>query len=282
MPPVRVDNTQNGTSAAESHPSLEEPAFLPGPPRAWALKLYPDGCEGTLWRRSAPPSAVPEVRLEPTADERAAVAADCARRAAGEVRRYIRANRCDHLWTFTFEAPVHDYAQLAPIAERFLERLAAAGFAGALILVPEPHPQGHGWHLHGALKGRFPHRKMWDLWGHGFVYVTGPRSGSFAGWNPKRLSRYLAKYLGKTLDSEELHGCTPRAKGAHRYFRTKGHDPAVVRRDFDTLVEATRWLERRMGKPAVALPLATGDAFRPEGWWLAWDDPPRRRPPRSP
>jgi len=222
---------------------------------------------------------VPEPAVEPTADERKAVAAGNARRAAGEVRRYIRANRLDHLWTFTFAQAVTDYAQLAPIVEAFERRLREAGWRGPLVLVPEPHPLGHGWHLHGAIRGRFPHAWMARLWKHGYVFVTGSHGKSKGAWRPRRLSRYLAKYLIKDLDQEELAGCTPRPKGAHRYFVTAGFDPRVERWTFDTLAQALEFLDKSMGPPAVMLPMVGDDRFTLEGYWLDWPDPPRRPRP---
>jgi hypothetical protein len=213
--------------------------------------------------------------IEPDESRTRATAADSARRAAGEVRRYIRGNRLDHLWTFTFAQAVHDYAELGPIVEAFERRLRASGWNGAIVLVPEPHPKGHGWHLHGAVRGRFPIRLMAQLWRHGHVFVVGSHGKSRGAWRSRRLSSYLSKYLTKELAPDELHGCTPRPKGTHRYWRTQGFDPPVEVLYFDTLAQAERWLDVTMGPPDVRLALQLGDAFRPEGWWLQWDDPPR-------
>lgn len=277
MRPVQDDPTDSQpTQSPPPHPSLEETALSSGPSGAWVCKLYRQAGEATLWRATPPLTTASDPRAEPTADERAAIAGDSARRAAGEVRRYIRANRLDHLWTFTFEKPVHDYAELAPIIARFLRRLWDANWRGALVLVPEPHPKGHGWHLHAAIRGRFPHRVMARLWGQGFVFVTGPHGQSRSGWRPRKLSSYLAKYLVKELDLGDLAGCTPRATGEHRYFRTQGHDPIAERWTFGTLRQALTFLEHSMGMADVMLPFAGEGRYRPEGYWLAWPDPPRR------
>ena len=270
------------TDAAKARRLLEKTALLSRPPGEWACRLYPDAREGTLWRRLPPPNGMPEVVLEPSDDARAALAADSNRRAAGEVRRYIRANRLSYLWTFTFARAVYEYAVLTAIIDRFLDRLWDFGFRGALVLVPEPHPLGNGWHLHGAVAGFFRHKDMARLWGHGFVFVTGPRGGNRRGWKPKKLSRYLSKYLAKQLDSEELAGCIPRPKGGHRYFRTQGHEPIVERWHFVDLVDALNFIERSMGKPARMVPMTTDGGFRPEGWWMEWDDPPAGARSRAP
>lgn len=279
MSPFESDRTQTEPAAAAAHPSLEEPALSDGPPGTWACKLYREAGEATLWLVPRPPTRPPAPAVEPTAEATAATAADGARRAAGEVRRYVRANRLDHMWTFTFAAGVIDYAALALAVETFLRRLRDAGYRGPLVLVPEPHPLGHGWHLHGALRGRLPHGKMSRLWGHGYVWVTGPSGKSRGGWRPRKLSSYLAKYLGKELAGEELHGCRPRPKGGHRYFVTAGFEPRLERWTFDSLAQALRYLERSMGLADVVLPFAASERYTLEGYWLSWPDPPRRRPP---
>lgn len=246
------------------------------------MKLIPQAGEATVWRELRTGEGEREGGLEPAEDRATAIAADCARRAAGEVRRYVRANRLDHMWTLTNADAVYDYGEMARRVDGFLRRLREAGIKGPMVLLPEPHPSGHGWHIHLGVRGRRPHASIKRLWGHGIVYVTGPRRRRGAAWRYAKLAAYLSKYLSKSIDAEQLAGCTPRPKGAHRYWRTQAYDPTEVRASFRTLAAAVEWIAETYGDPDVCLPFATGDAYRPEGYWLHFPDEYLEPPPRAP
>lgn len=63
-----------------------------------------------------------------------------------------------------------------------------------MVRVFEPHPGGHGWHVHGIVAGYWPVqivRPLAKMAGFGRIHVQPARSGCEV---------YLAKYLRKVLD----------------------------------------------------------------------------------
>src|SRR4029450_13688131 len=89
------------TPSRKNGPSLEEPALLPVHLGGWELKRYVTAGEAVIaYVRPSAERQPNALDPAPEASEREREA-EYARRAAGAVRRWIRANRCAYMWTFT-------------------------------------------------------------------------------------------------------------------------------------------------------------------------------------
>lgn len=183
-----------------------------------------------------------------------------AQRASVAIRRSLRANRARFMWTFTYREATYDYGQLLRDVAAFQERLRAVFGPVYFLLVPEPHPGGHGWHAHGATNRFLSIEAVRKCWPHGHVWV-GDDQGEHAQWSSRKLARYLAKYVTKGLGADELAGCTPRPKRSHRYWVTQGFEPRLCRMRFTSLRLAEAWLENNYGR---------WDHIQPFGWELPW------------
>ncbi len=67
------------------------------------------------------------------------------------------------------------------------------------VRVSEPHPKGHGWHIHFVTASWIAVddvRRIAEIAGFGRVHVAKPGKGGAAA-----IGRYLSKYLGKALDA---------------------------------------------------------------------------------
>lgn len=265
-------------------PSLEEPALLSRPGERWLLKRYVTAGEAVIawvWPSGErQPGLAEPVDEEPNPDREP----EYGRRARGRARRWIRANRCAYMWTLTFRDRQLDYDAVAQAVDRLLRRLAEADWGPRsgrmtrhltsnpkMLLIAEPHPGGHGWHVHGATDTYLAHAKMEKMWGEGYVFVTRPKTGRRA-WSPRVLAAYLSKYLTKQLEPDELHGCRPRPAGAHRYWVTQGHDPEVIRTWHPTRGAAVAYLYLEYGRPDVEYELEARDQQGPAGLWFAFPD----------
>lgn len=202
------------------------------------------------------------------------------RRAAGEMRRYIRGHRMDSLWTLTNRELVTSWSEMNRRVERFLERKAAAGDLRPVAIVIEPHPSGHGWHVHFACRGFIAIDLVRAWWPYGYVWVSGAPRGRARGWQPSKLAGYLTKYLQKTMAGVELHGCEPRPKGGHRWWHPQGHALVEVRVKRPTLAELLEVIRRGYGQWDKIRPFAAEEGYRPEGYWLSFPDSCCRPPPR--
>lgn len=252
-------------------PSLDPSALLDRDLDGWRLTLYPQAGEGTLLYLKEASGLSGGLELEQPARDPALVEADSAQRAKGEIRRQIRANRGRYLWTFTYAEATYDYAQLVKDVGQFLRRLKKALGKVWLILVPEPHPGGHGYHLHGATNQRLPHAVVKKCWGHGFVWV-GDHQRKHKQMRSRHLARYLAKYATKMVGGADLHGCRPRDRGSHRYWVTQGFEPEKVTGVFPSLAHAKAWLYAHVGQLGEWHRLDVPADVPIEGWWLSWDD----------
>jgi hypothetical protein len=203
---------------------------------------------------------------------------DSAQRAKGEIRRQIRANRGRYLWTFTYAKEQFAYEQLVKHVAAFQRRLRQALGKVWLLLVPEPHPGGHGWHLHGAAATRLPIKTVRKCWGQGHVWV-GDHKREHRTWSSRHLSRYLAKYATKMVGGGELYGCRPRPRGAHRYWVTQGYEPEKVSMTFRSVNSAHRWLMTQYGCWDDRRRLELGADVPVEGWWLSFGDECLASPP---
>jgi hypothetical protein len=226
-----------------------------------------------------PAAEAPRSKWERPARSPEEVEADSARRAKGEIRRWVRANRLTHLWTLTNADEVYDWEELERRKERFMERMAADGWHLPIALVAEPHPEGHGWHIHFAAPVFIRASRVRAWWPYGRVDVRGPKGRQKGAWRGRNLASYLGKYVGKAIGAEELAGCTPRPAGAHRWWKTRGHEPVPMRYSFASLRECLAWIRRHWGRWDVILPFGQDDPCKPEGFWLSFPDSCIRGPP---
>jgi hypothetical protein len=226
--------------------SLDGSAFpVPGGSYV-SLTLYPTAGEATaVWvpRRNGKQDSAGELR-EKRAPE--LVDLDSARRARGEIRRSIRRNRGRYLWTLTYANATYDYETVAADAAAFLLRLRQALGHVWIVLVPEPHPGGHGWHVHAVTNRTIDYLDMRRFWPKGFVYV-GDHKRRRARWVTRELAGYLSKYLTKVLAEGGLCGCQPRPKRHHRYWTPKGFDPERIVKRFRTFRAAVLWVLTHYG-----------------------------------
>lgn len=270
---------RGGVGGRQRGPRLDLSAYLPVHLGTWLVSLYPEAGEAVLIALAAQLGLGLRgvSRRPPRTPEQ--IESDSCQRARRDSRRWIRANRCRYLWTFTFDPKktghVYDWHQLEVYKERFLERWAANGVAIAtrvpIALFPEPHPLGAGWHMHGACDRYFPADLMRRLWPYGGVDVQGPRPGRRR-HSPRALARYLSKYVAKTMAGEQLHGCSPRPAGAHRWWHVHGFTPTVVRKRFETLAEALTWLKGTYGDWDDLRVFGLDDDWPVKGAWLDFDD----------
>lgn len=189
-------------------------------------------------------------------------AAESARRARTSIRRWCIANTADHQLTLTLdeEHATHSADDLWKMCESFRRVLDAAGF-DQVLLVPEPHPGGHGFHVHGALPGYIPIKLLREAWPFGFVWVTGPqkfrRHQESKRAACRRIGNYLGEYLGKDLDragAEEASGAaTPSLPtvgfNRKRYSCSRGTQPIAERASFIAPTAARVWIDRVLGGP---------------------------------
>lgn len=180
------------------------------------------------------------------------------RRAAGQVRRFCRANRIDHLWTLTYRGEgQRDYVELRRHVRKFFEWWRSEVGDVPMIMVREPHPKGHGWHLHFAVPGFVSVRLVRKGWTHGSVNVQGRKAGA----SPRKVAGYLSKYVAKGYTPEHCQKSrvSPRAAGEHRYWVTQGFQPERHTFGGGDVAELLSAIRQTCGEP-------THD-------WLSWDDP---------
>src|SRR5205823_1886206 len=147
-------------------------------------------------------------------------AADAARRARGQVRRYCAANRLNRLGTLTYAGSgCHDPKELRSDLSGFFRRLRRwTGDRFPYLWVPEWHKSGHGLHAHFAVGRYVAHGAISEAWGHGFVHIKllGDLPVGSGTLGEARLSaRYLSKYVGKALGTDQR-------AGLHRYEVAQG------------------------------------------------------------
>jgi len=196
---------------------------------------------------------------------------DGAIRAKGEIRRQIRRNRGRYLWTFTFADAHYDFLQVAAAVAHFQVQLRLIFGHVWFLLVPEPHPGGHGWHLHGATNRFLEILDVQRAWGKGWVWVGDHRRQNKT-LPTRELASYLAKYATKVLQEGALHGCQPRPKGSHRYFVTQGFEPQKVTKYFRTFKAALLWVWKNYGVSDYEADLPGDRDIPVEGVWMTFPD----------
>lgn len=146
------------------------------------------------------------------------------RRAAAHVRRFIRANGLEYLWTGTYQEAPADRCQVVRDVRRFLERLQRAYGRMPVVVVIERGGKNGRLHVHFAVERWLPHERVTQLWGHGFTWVGDPgKLGARTG--ARKLAGYLSKYVTKDLEAAAADG-QPAERGAgHRYGVTEGWAP---------------------------------------------------------
>lgn len=198
-------------------------------------------------------------------------AAEAARRARGQLRRYCAANGLNRLGTLTYAGDgCHDPRQFrGDLAEFFrsLRRLLG-GEPFAYAWVPEWHKSGHGLHAHFAV-GRFVARGLIEqAWGRGFVHIKllGDLPVGTTAWGEARVAaRYLSKYVGKDFARHEA--------GLHRYDVAQGFQPDAVVVAGPTVGVALRAACEVMGgaKPAHLWESRNEDDWAgPPCVWASW------------
>lgn len=176
-----------------------------------------------------------------------------ARRASSTLRKYCRHNSLDHLWTLTFKVGVYEWSTVVEHWNYFLERFGRLLGGMPLAGVIEPHPEGHGYHIHFAVRGFVDVADIRKCWTYGRIHVAAikGRKISRRGVAPKIVAGYLAKYVSKTLTGAELldRGLVGRAPGQHRYFVREGSKPERLRFYCYGRDAAFRLLASYMGAP---------------------------------
>lgn len=199
----------------------------------WVTTAFPTAGEATIAlvgsrARPRPGPARRSVRSVSAADSlgnRERVA----RRAAAQIRRYVVANGCQYLWTFTFGKHTDREGAVASWA-RFNRRLNREYPDVPWVRTLEQH-KGGSFHLHAALNTRIPARRMRELWGHGHVFVA------------FRPARRTASYLAKALLT------TPRPAGARTFESARRFKPARITTRHNDLAAARTQLSDLMGGP---------------------------------
>jgi hypothetical protein len=129
----------------------------------------------------------------------------CIRRAKATVRRKVMAAGLDHLLTLTYRANVVDKAKALPDFERFIRLVHTFFICWPYVMVPERQKRG-AYHFHLAVKGFQDVALLRSLWkcivGEGNIDVQYRKTGKGYQWKKTDLARYLAKYVGKEMESE--------------------------------------------------------------------------------
>lgn len=181
-----------------------------------------------------------------------------ARRAASKLRRYCRHNRLDHLVTLTYAGDgCREWSDVVTHWRRFMQAWNKHKGQQEMAAVIEPHPGGHGFHIHIGMHGKVDIPALRKCWRRGYgrgIDVTwlGKKNATRGGAPPKRCAQYLAKYVAKGLMAEECAaaGLTPRKPGQHRYFIAEGSSPERLRFYAYSRQECFDLLRSYMGAPA--------------------------------
>lgn len=235
----------------------------------WTFALYPDALEGGgCW---VTPRRVQPVFIRAGEGANSARSLqEAGRRARTAARRYIVANRCDKMITFTYAQACHDRDQFVADMHAFWLALRAAlgGKPFPYLWVPEWH-KSHGLHAHAAVSQYIPFALILSLWGRGRVRIermAGAPAGRSAGVVAERAricARYLAKYIGKAFDDER------RVLGRHRYDIGQGFRPKRIVFTADTRDGALAQACDYMGSRADTLWFSPEDANY-AAMWAAW------------
>lgn len=164
------------------------------------------------------------------------VRTDSDKRAAKVIRSLIRQHKLTVMWTLTYPEPgQHDRAEAFRDMAGWLKDYGADLKRGnGYVTVLEPHPDGHGWHIHLFTSGGGYPKSVLAGVRESWTAYLGRR-----GWNPsggaswlrvhvklwrstRRAAYYAAKYATKT-------GAEGRQKGHRRYSLSLGLRVNVTR-----------------------------------------------------
>jgi hypothetical protein len=192
----------------------------------WRVAIRPRCGEATIYQPAAKRAAV--ASLVPDVDRSRR---EAARRAAVMVRRLATEHGLSRMWTLTVAdgAIAKDRAAVAELVHLFSKRMARRWRHLKWLAVLEPHPGGHGYHVHMLVSQYIPKELVREVWGHGHTdvrLITGrgvkdPRSGA------RRAAGYAAKYMAKEFDGQDV------PRGTHRYLRREGMDITTIEADGD-------------------------------------------------
>jgi hypothetical protein len=137
------------------------------------------------------------------------------------VRRYCIKNKLDRLWTLTYAEAVWSYEQVkADLAVFFKALRAVRGGRFPYLWVIERHPNGHGLHVHIAMRGFIRKGALQETWGHGIVHFSDRRRKASEAFSGAELAAYFAKELAGYLVKEAAE-----VNGTHFYDVAQGFQP---------------------------------------------------------
>jgi hypothetical protein len=208
------------------------------------------------------------------------------RRSKANMRRYMVENRLVKMWVLTFGGDgLHGqdgYRQVMREMHAVMKRIRRDFFRGKpfpYLFAPEPHPNGHGWHVNLMLPNVFiEKRQMQRCWGNGNVWYTdftkdrtdwlgrslGRSSGSQRGSarsGARRAAAYAAKYIDKEIAVTDY---PPRS---HRYEVAQGFQPIETRARFQSFAAARRFIQSHPSFGASVWEGSSAD-------WDEWFGPP--------
>lgn len=177
------------------------------------------------------------------------------------------------LWTLTYALEPVSRAQVVGDLREFFEQVRRHYGRMPLVAVIERGAENGRLHVHFAANRWIKKRCIFDFWHRGWVHVRG-RSDEGYRWAVKRLARYLAKYVSKSLDDGADGEPDRRPGGAHRYLLTQGFTPTAWTWRFRHADYAWAMAELCMGEPESIVCFGEKPEAIVSGWWLDWPDPP--------
>lgn len=157
-------------------------------------------------------------------------------RAAAKLRRYVMANGCVRLATFTYAKEPATWVDGWQDIENFRRRLYRYwGAAAPIAFVPERGTKNGRRHWHATVDRFVPVEVLAELWGHGFVDIRIIRTADGTEVGPRQASMIAAGYLTAYVKKTFVKG---HEFGAHRYSVTKGFVPTASKLLFQTRDEA--------------------------------------------
>jgi hypothetical protein len=197
--------------------------------------------------------------------------AEYGRRATAKCRRTIRHLSCRYLWTLTYRAEPPDRRAAVDDLRAFFRWLNRAQPGCPIVAVMELGGANGRVHWHFVTPWFLDVDQVRAAWGKGRVHV-GAHQRMRGAQAPKKLGRYLAKYIAKAFDDELDRPEYARAAGDHRYLVSQGSPPPCWSFAFHHAAYA--WARVDVLMP----PNPEWGSFGDEpgsivwGWWLSWPD----------
>jgi hypothetical protein len=249
---VRVPNAGD---TIEGPPLLDSASKLAAP---WLVTWYPELGEGSVTYTKEASTSTDEPRASDPERNRLRNA----QRALTAARRYSVRNQLVYRWTLTLAAATDEstseYRTVRSLVNAFVKRLRRRHGDFAWLQSIEWHPGGHGWHVNLLIGFRIEHDVMTDLWGHGHVFVTGPRRGVGLRASARGHVMYALKHAFYALKSDDR----PEA-GLHRYERSQGFNVRKVRISVVSQLAGERVL---IAENAGELPVYRKDSRDIDNW----------------